>query len=331
MYKRIITHNDFDGIVSAAICSYVLKIDFIVFTGPRTVSEARISITTDDVVCDLPYPLECGMWFDHHEGNLEELQYRKIDPLTVPGRFSVQDSCARVAYEYFLDENLPAHFAELVDETDIIDSFNYKSIEDWRTPTPGKIIDCAIKLQSEDQEAKRQFLRSLIGLLKERPIADVADTPSIQKRYKIFLQEEQQMLEQVQQDLSFLEQDAEKHLMILDLTRHNRRPNVLKHLAYLLYPEAQAVLEVKNVFRQEVKTNDLAFAMSLSLNLNSMEHSKDVGDIMRRLNIGSGHPGAGAGVIACRSKDEMMKTKTKMLNQIYKMFCAQNMKPISPS
>ncbi len=323
MYKRIITHNDFDGVVSAAVCSQALGIDYIVFTGPRAVAEARISITTEDVVCDLPYPLECGLWFDHHEGNLEELQYRKIDPATVAGRFEIKESCSRVIYDYFQDRGLPAHFHDMIQEADIIDSFGYLSIEEWRTVTPGKIIDGAIRIRNEQPEAQRQFLRSLIGLLKERPIADVAKTPSVQKRYKTYQQEETQMLEQIQEEVSFLPQDPQQQLIVLDLTRHNKRPNLIKHLAYLLFPESLAVLEVKNVFRNDIKSNDLSFSMSLSLNLNSRSHHKDVGDIMRRLNIGSGHPGAGAGVLPCTSKEEMMRNKKKMLDQMYAMFMAQ--------
>jgi oligoribonuclease NrnB/cAMP/cGMP phosphodiesterase (DHH superfamily) len=323
MYKRIITHNDFDGVVSAAVCSQALGIDYIVFTGPRAVSEARISITVEDVVCDLPYPLECGLWFDHHEGNLEELQYRKIDPATVAGRFEIKESCSRVVFDYFQNQGLPDHFIDMVQEADIIDSFGYASIEEWRTATPGKIIDSAIRLRNEQAEAQRQFLRSLIGLLKERPIADVAKTPSVQKRYKIFQQEEEQMLEQMRSDLSFLPQDEHQQLILLDMTRHNKRPNVFKSLAYLLFPESLAVLEIKNVFRNDVKTNDLSVSMSLSLNLNSRPHQKDVGDIMRRLNIGSGHPGAGAGILPCSSKEEMLRNKKKVLDQIYAMFVAQ--------
>ena len=57
MYEKIITHNDFDGLISAVICSHALGVDFVQFAGPRTVSDARISITMNDVVCDLPYPL----------------------------------------------------------------------------------------------------------------------------------------------------------------------------------------------------------------------------------------------------------------------------------
>lgn len=85
MYESIITHNDFDGVVSTVICSYVFKIDLIKFAGPSTISRAQITITEDDIVCDLPYPLKCGLWFDHHEGNLQELHYRNIDPVSIDG------------------------------------------------------------------------------------------------------------------------------------------------------------------------------------------------------------------------------------------------------
>ena len=83
-YEKIITHNDFDGIVSASICAWVLKIRKVLFAGPLTITRSQITITEKDVVCDLPYPLQCGLWFDHHEGNLQELEYRKIDPNRFP-------------------------------------------------------------------------------------------------------------------------------------------------------------------------------------------------------------------------------------------------------
>jgi hypothetical protein len=57
-YDKIITHNDFDGIVSASLCSWVLKIQKVIFAGPLTIARSQITITERDVVCDLPYPLQ---------------------------------------------------------------------------------------------------------------------------------------------------------------------------------------------------------------------------------------------------------------------------------
>ncbi len=129
-YEKIITHNDFDGIVSASLCSFSLQVETVVFAGPSSIERSLINITEADVVCDLPYPLECGLWFDHHEGNFQALRYRNIDPSLLPGRFDLKASCARVVFDFFGQEvTFPPWYEETVTEADIIDSFNYSSIE----------------------------------------------------------------------------------------------------------------------------------------------------------------------------------------------------------
>ncbi len=325
MYKRIIAHADLDGVISAALCSQAFNINFIMFTQPRLIAEARVSITNDDIVCDLPYPLECGLWFDHHEGNLEELSYRNLDINDIAGRFELKDSCARVVYDYFLEQgkSFPDYYPNMVDEADVIDSFNYKDIEDWRQETPGKILDATIKVKEPSAERKWEYLRNLVRHLKSRPIEEVAKMTSVRKRYRQYREEEEQMLEQIEHEISFLPEDTEHRLIILDLTHHFRRPNLLKQLAYLVHPEAQAVLQVNNIYEDKTKTNDLTFSMSLSLNMNQAEHNKDIGDIMRSLNLGSGHPGAAAGTLPCSSKEEMLRKKEETVKEIYLRFIEQ--------
>ena len=102
-FDRIVTHSDFDGIVSAALCSEALGCERIIFTGPNSITRAEISVGPSDVVCDLPYPLDCGIWFDHHPGNLEAVRLRGIDPAGIQGRFDEKPSCARVVLEYFAE------------------------------------------------------------------------------------------------------------------------------------------------------------------------------------------------------------------------------------
>ena len=325
MYKRIITHADLDGVISAAICSLNTGINFLMFTQPRLVADAKISITKEDIVCDLPYPLECGLWFDHHEGNLEELSYRNIKSGEIPGRFDPKDSCARVVYEYYQDlgKRMPDFLADSVAEADIIDSFNYKDIEDWRTESPGKIIDATIKVKEVSAERKWEYLRNLVRHFKTRTIKDISKMTSVRKRYRAYREEEERMIEQIKKEISFLPRDKDHKIILIDLTHHKRRPMVFKQLAYLVHPECEAVLQVNNVYQDKVKTNDLTFSMSLSLNRNKVEHHKDIGDIMRMLNIGSGHPGAAAGTIACESKEDMLKTKDRLLHQIYDIYMGQ--------
>jgi len=320
-YNRIVTHNDFDGIASGALCSYILQIDHFLFTGPRSVNEAAISITDKDVVCDLPYPLECGLWFDHHEGNLEELKYRGIDHRILNGRFELKPSCARVVFEYFKEEiELPLRFTSLVKNADIIDSFNYRNIQAWREETPAKKIEGSLRIKNTDGSKHRHYLLKMVRWIRDRTLEDVAGLEEVHDRYEQFKKQEQEMIDLICQDTLFLSEDTNQELVIIDLTRHNRPPHIYRNLAYLLYPKAKGVLEMRNRFQNGIKTNDLTISMSLSFNLNGRAHKKNVGEIMRQLNIGDGHPGAGGGMVSCQSKKENHFQKESLLNRIFKIW-----------
>ncbi len=324
MFENIITHNDFDGIVSAALCSFIYKTNSIIFAGPDTIERSEITITQNDIVCDLPFPLECGLWFDHHEGNLQALKYRKIDLHSIDGKFDLQPSCAHVIYDYHHDNfSIAPYFEPLVEETDKIDSFDYDSIESWRQESPAKIIDSTIRSRAGSFHEKRGYLKDLVFNLRDNPVDKVAEQTEVVERYQHYLQEEEQIINIIQQNSYFLNADASQEIIILDLTKFNRPPYMIKNLAYPIHPQALAVLEVKNIFKRGIKTNDLSFSLSLSLNLNGKEHTKDAGEIMRELNIGDGHKGAAAGKIQCYSKQDMLKQKAEISEEIFQIWQGQ--------
>jgi hypothetical protein len=334
-YQGIITHNDFDGVVSAAIISLALGINRIIFAGPNFIEQRKISITERDIVCDLPYPSECGMWFDHHQGNLMALELRGVDIARIGGKFQLEPSCARVVYNYFKvsSEQLsasskdaplftphslpPPFFEETVQAADIIDSFNYPDINAWREETPGKIIDYSIKNPEGRPQLKNEYLRTLINYIKKIPLMEIAQVPEVWQRFQKYKEKEEGMLRLIQDGIYFLPEDKENVLAIIDLTCHSRKPTIVKNLVFLLYPRAQAVVEVQNLFSRGIKTNDLSLSMALGFALNDSGHNKDVGEIMRRLNMGDGHPGAGSGIIRCRSKKEMLARKASILKEIF--------------
>ena len=324
-YDKIVTHNDFDGIVSASLCSWVLKIQRVIFTGPLTIARSQITITEKDVVCDLPYPLQCGLWFDHHEGNLQELTYRKIDPKSIPGQFDLKPSCSRVVYEYFSErEEFPLYFLKAVEEADVIDSFSYASIEDWRRETPGKVISLTLNVPFQTAEDQASYMRNLVQQLRDRSIEEVSPLDFVQKRLKQYREEEGRMLRMIRDASYFIEQDEQKEVVVIDLTPYQRKPYLIKNLAFLIYPEALGVLEVYNLMdHQGVKSNHLGLSMSLSINGNRQDQSKNIGEVMRTLNIGDGHPGAAAGTVRCQSKQEMLKKKKELLEQIFRLWSSQ--------
>jgi oligoribonuclease NrnB/cAMP/cGMP phosphodiesterase (DHH superfamily) len=299
----------------------MLRMEGVIFTGPLTITKSQITITEKDVVCDLPYPLQCGLWFDHHAGNLQELDYRKIDPKLIPGRFDLKPSCSRVVYEYFSERAEVLQMA--VEEADVIDSFSYASIEEWRRETPGKVIDLTLKVRFPSAEEQVSHMKSLVQQLRDGPMDEVSNLPFVQKRLKQYQEAEGQMLRIIQNSSYFLEPDKLREMVVIDLTPYHRRPHLIKNLAFLLYPEALGVLEVYNLMDLGVKSNHLGVSMSLSITGNRQNHSKNIGDIMRMLNIGDGHPGAAAGTARCKSKQEMLKKKKEILNQIFTLWCSQ--------
>jgi hypothetical protein len=318
-YERIITHTDFDGVVSAAILSAVLSCDRFVFTGPNAVTRAEVSIGSADVVCDLPYPLECGLWFDHHPGNREAVRLRGIDPDAIPGRFDEKPSCARVILDYFTERGaeLAEYFGATVSEADTIDSFGYRSVEEWRSETPGKLVDMSIKAYAPTPRDQTKFLTRVTELVRDRPLAGALEDGEVASRVERYREEERRMVGFIERSITFLPQDRDREIVVLDLTPHNRRARVIRNLAYLVHPRALAVLSLSPVFRGDRKTNDLSISMSLSMNMTGRQHGKDIGEIMRTLNIGDGHIGAASGLVRCGSKEEMLRAKKRLLERIW--------------
>jgi len=324
-YERIVTHNDFDGVISAAIVGRALEIDRFFFTGPRAITESRFTITERDVVCDLPYPAaHCGLWFDHHEGSREDVRLRGMDPEAIPGSFAPADSCARVVFDYFSDKvELPDFFASTVSEADMLDGFNFSSIEDWRRETPGKIVDGAINGIEGNPKERDNFLRGLVRLVRELPLDEVGKIDNILAAYRRYQGLEDRMMRDIKKEARFLDNDPEKEIIVIDFTGYSRPPRILKKLAFLLYPEVKAVIEMKNPVYGGRKSTDLNVSMSLGICLTSVEHKKDVGEIMRELDIGDGHMGAGAGKISCGSKAEMLSAKGSLIEDILGLWKAQ--------
>jgi len=211
-----------------------------------------------------------------------------------------------------------------VEEADVIDSFSYASIEDWRRETPGRVIDLTLKAPYQSAEDQASHMRNLVQQIRDRSIEEVSHLDFVQKRLKQYREEEGRMLRVIRDASYFSEQDEKKEVAIIDLTPYQRRPHLIKNLAFLVYPEALGVLEVYNLMdHQGVKSNHLGLSMSLSMNGNRQGVIKNVGEIMRTLNIGDGHPGAAAGTIRCRSKQEMLKKKKELLEQIFKIWSSQ--------
>lgn len=324
MYDKIITHNDFDGIVSAALCSYHYNASEIVFCSPAGIIDKSININNNCILCDLPYNSNCGLWFDHHIGNREELAQRKINIDEIPGEFALKPSCARVIYDYLSKiSTLPDFFSETVTETDIIDSFAYSCANDWIKKTPGKLITCALCANFPSRFEELNFMRKLVRQIKSIPLSQIVALDWFKPQIDKYYEEESVMINIIKESSYFIPCDKKNEIAVIDLTKYNRKPNVIRSLAFLVYPCAKAVISIQNQFDRGIKLNNLFISMSLGFYYYNKSHGKDVGSIMDTLGLGDGHSGAAGGRIHCNSKQDMIRKKQDILNKIFEIWSIQ--------
>lgn len=315
LYASIVTHFDLDGVASAALCAHLFQIETVTFTGPTLVDRELIDNKT--IVCDLPYVRECGLWFDHHMANEKELLLRKLEVSKIPGKLENKSSCLHVIYDYFISKHPIQSWEPFVLEVDIIDSFLYASPDEWKKGSPAKTLESAIKYNSTDYP----FLLSLTQLLCEKDYREVSKENEIVTRANAFDKQTDSQLELIKKNSRLL--DVKEEIAVIDLTSLQKPPNLQKNLVFILYPWAQTVLEVHCLYEGEIKTNNLYFSMSLGFIPEEVRRKKDVGEIMRALNIGDGHPGAAAGEIQCSSKAEREKIYKSTVDKIQELWYSQ--------
>ncbi len=324
MLTRIVTHNDFDGIISAALCSMYFSIDRLYFTIPTAVTDKEAPITDTDILCDLPYSYECGMWFDHHLGNREDLKSRGIDIATIPGCFALKPSCSRVIYDFLSDRiQWPDYLEQTIQETDIIDSFAYKTPQEWRRRTPAKLINDTLMIAHVSKHEGNNYLSDLVKAMRDNPLEDVVRLDWVNEKIERYRHEEKGMIKIIKESIYFSDLDHGREVPIIDLTHFKRRPYIVRALAFTFYPESKAVIVIQNQYRDGIKLNNLNISMSLGFYYYNKQHGKDVSAIMSELALGDGHPGAAGGRIRCSSKQDMLKKKQSTLNEIIKLWQTQ--------
>lgn len=122
---RLITRSDFDGLACGTLLKEAGIIDSYKFVHPKDLQDGLVEVNENDVLANVPFVNGCGLWFDHHSSEQERLalegQYKGESRLT--------PSAARIIYEYYGGEERFAHFKEMIDAVDKVDSGNLAADE----------------------------------------------------------------------------------------------------------------------------------------------------------------------------------------------------------
>jgi hypothetical protein len=188
---KIYFHRDFDGMASAAMLADALlhtqgyaDVEWQGVNFDLTLDWDNFASGEQFAVVDFHYHPRAKYWFDHHPTtflNPEHQQGYSDDERHCfdPSAKSCPPIILKHAQQYW-GYRPPEHFAELAKWSDIIDSAGFESADSALFGTdPGLIVSRALTCSPN-----LEFHNTIVTLMKERPLDEIAKHPLIQKCYK---------------------------------------------------------------------------------------------------------------------------------------------------
>jgi hypothetical protein len=280
---RLVTRGDMDGLTSAVIITLKEPIDEILLVHPQDITDKKVPIRRDDILANVPYHPNAGMWFDHHlltDSN-------EKPPANFKGRYRIAPSAARLVYEYYLEKspNDPQllRFSKLVDETDRIDAA-LLTREDVEHPLDYILLGYTIDSRTGLGNFEGYFTK-LVGWMKTTSIEQVLEQPEVKERIERIRREQEDFRRLLQRNSFRL-----NNVVVTDLREVERLPAGNRFLIYTLFPDTNVSLRV----HWGPAHNSVIAAVGHSIFNRTCKTS--VGDLMSRYG-GGGHQGAGTCVL----------------------------------
>lgn len=274
---RLVTRGDLDGLTCAVLLTLNEDVDGIALIHPQDITEGRADIRQGDIVANLPFHPNCSMWFDHHLHTATA----NVPQGEVPGAFAQAPSAARLVYEYYGGELAMPEFAELVRETDRLDSADLTP-DDVLAPERYIKLGFTIDGRTGLGTFESYFLQLLELLKAQKPIEAILQEPGVRRRCEILDSETERFIEELR---SYSRLDG--NVVITDFRGLDHVPIGNRFVVYALFPDANVSVRIHwgpnrafpmlllghSIFNRTCKTN--------------------VGELAARYG-GGGHRGAGS-------------------------------------
>jgi hypothetical protein len=270
---RIVTRPDFDGIV----CAMLLRMAEgdalpLVWAEPGDMQRGLVDVHPGDIVANLPYHPNCGLWFDHHFSNTPEQP--------VAGLFEMAPSAAGLVYRYYA-ERFGRGYDELIHQTDRIDSADLTE-DEVQFPENYPYVMLSMTVNGSEREDAPYWNR-LVTLLRDEPIAAVMVDAEVARRSR-----------QVAADNRAYRDHLERHttiqgvVAVTDFRDLAMTPQGNRFLVYSMYP--QSVVQAK--IRYNDRDRDRVI-VSVGHSIFNRNCKVNVGLLLSNYG-GGGHAGAGS-------------------------------------
>ena len=292
---HLITRGDVDGLACAVLLSIVENIESIRFAHPKDMQDGLYPVSSEDIIANLPYHPDCGLWFDHHASSLkaaEEFPGKK-------GAWALTPSAARLIYDYYKDERFKVHdvFMEAVDR---FDSANLDEI-DITNPKDWILIAYTIDPRSGLGRFREYFI-DMIEWVKTMSLEEILAVPAVKERCELVMSQQTELLKLIEKH-----SHLEDKVILTDFRELDKRPVGNRFLVYTQFPKG--TVEVR-VFYGKGKSCVVAAVGKSILNRNC---SLNVGEMLAEYG-GGGHDGAGTCQLDSAEADEKVKEIIVRLN-----------------
>lgn len=188
---RLLTRSDFDGLACAALLKELGVIDSWKFVHPKDIQDGLVGVTGEDVLANVPYVEGCKLWFDHHSSENERLG----KDIKFEGDSRVEDSAARVIYEYYGGKAKLPHLETMVIAVDKVDSAKLTAAE-VLNPTGwvllGFVMDPRTGLGRfrDFRISNYELMESLISDCAKKNIEEILKNPDVEERVKLYFEQD---------------------------------------------------------------------------------------------------------------------------------------------
>jgi hypothetical protein len=291
---RLVTRGDLDGLTASVLLSEMEAVDDILLVHPQDITDHKIKVTRNDILANVPYHPEAGMWFDHHAHTV-------MPASSFRGAYNVAPSVARVIYNHYASPRLQ-RFSRLVDETDRFDSAELTR-EDITRPDDIILLGFLLDPRTGLKGDFRKMFVSLVERVRSRGVASVFNDPDIKAQVVTLKQQDQQFRE-------FLLAHSQVHdnVVVTDYRDVDQPPVGNRFLIYEAFPECNVSLRIQ--WGPERKF----VALNIGHSIFNRTCAVDVGELCRNYG-GGGHFGAGGCVLRAFSAELAIKVITRKLQK----------------
>lgn len=230
---RLLTRSDFDGLACAAVLKELGIIDNYKFVHPKDIQDGLIVATEDDVLANIPYIKGCKLWFDHHSSENERLG----DKVEYEGMSRLEDSAARVIYEYYGGKERLPHFETMIKAVDKVDAAKLTA-DEILNPTGwvllGFIMDPRTGLGRfrNFRISNYELMEVLIDACRTMNIDEILEMPDVKERVALYFEQDALFKEMLKK---YTRTDG--NVIITDLRGVETIYTGNRFLVYSLFPE----------------------------------------------------------------------------------------------